>query len=89
MLPVAGIAYEFQRAASKNPNNFWIKLFITPGMLMQRLTTREPTDDQLEIALSALRKTLWRENNTNKNASESDHLQTYANFAQVKEALIL
>jgi uncharacterized protein YqhQ len=89
MLPVAGIAYEFQRAASKNPNNFWIKLFITPGMLMQRLTTREPTDDQLEIALAALRKALWREKNTDDKTSETDHLQTYANFAQVKEALIL
>ncbi len=89
MLPIAGIAYEFQRAAAKYPKNFWIKLFITPGMLMQRLTTREPTDDQLEIALAALRKTLWREHNATPNTSAIDHIQTYANFAQVKEALIL
>jgi uncharacterized protein YqhQ len=89
MLPVAGIAYEFQRAASKNPNNFWIKLFITPGMLMQRLTTREPTDDQLEIALSALRKTMWREQNADQNSSAIDHIQSYPDFAHVREALIL
>lgn len=89
MLPVAGIAYEFQRAAAKNPKSFWIRLFIAPGMLMQRLTTREPTDDQLEIALSALRKTMWRENNADKNASAIDHIQSYANFAKVKEALVL
>ncbi|MEI6789876.1 MAG: DUF1385 domain-containing protein [Myxococcaceae bacterium] len=87
MLPVAGIAYEFQRAAAKNPNSFWIKLFIAPGMLMQRLTTREPTDDQLEIALAALRKTMWRENNTDPTDTAIDHVQTYADFAGVKAAL--
>lgn len=88
MLPIAGIAYEFQRAAAKNPENFWVRLFVTPGMLMQRLTTREPDDSQLEIALSALRKALWRENNPTAKNSE-DHLESYADFARVKEALIL
>lgn len=87
MLPIAGIAYEFQRAASKYPNNFWIKLFITPGMLMQRLTTREPTDDQLEVALAALKKAVWREKHASTTTSSADHIDTYANFAAVEEAL--
>ncbi|MES2505015.1 MAG: DUF1385 domain-containing protein [Myxococcota bacterium] len=87
MLPIAGIAYEFQRAAAKNPDSFWIKLFVSPGMLMQRLTTREPTDDQLEIALAALRKTMWREKNPCEQGGR-DNTDSYANFAIVKEALI-
>jgi uncharacterized protein YqhQ len=61
MLPVAGLAYEAQRKAAKSPGNLIVRFFVAPGMLMQRLTTREPDDDQLEVALTALRKTVWRE----------------------------
>lgn len=88
MLPIAGVAYEFQRAAAKHPNNLFIKAFIAPGMLMQRLTTTEPTDDQLEVSLTALRKTVWRENLI-REALESpvDQLEVYANFADAKQAL--
>ncbi len=94
MLPIAGIAYEFQRAAAKYPNNILVKAFISPGMLMQRLTTTEPTDDQLEVSLTALRKALWRENIAQKeSASETeqaavDHLEVYANFAEAKAAIV-
>ncbi len=61
LLPIAGVAYEAQRMAAKYPNNLLVKFFISPGMLMQRLTTRQPTDAELEVALSALRKAVWRE----------------------------
>ena len=93
MLPIAGIAYEFQRAAAKYPNNVLVKIFITPGMLMQRLTTTEPTDDQLEVSLTALRKAVWRESMAQEeNASETekaavDELEVYANFAEAKAAI--
>jgi uncharacterized protein YqhQ len=94
MLPIAGIAYEFQRAAAKYPNNVFVKIFITPGMLMQRLTTTEPTDDQLEVSLTALRKAVWREGIAQKEiASEAkkaaeEHLEVYANFAEVQAAIV-
>ena len=86
MLPIAGVAYEFQRAAAKNPKNWLIKIFISPGMLMQRLTTSEPTDDQLEVSLSALRKTLWREKNMQSD-SPVDNLEVYSDFEGVKLAV--
>ncbi|MDA0712506.1 MAG: DUF1385 domain-containing protein [bacterium] len=94
MLPVAGIAYEFQRAAAKYPKNIFIKAFIAPGMLMQSLTTREPTDDQLEVALTALRKALWRESIVQeelrcsvKPSSQIEELEVYENFAEVRKAI--
>jgi uncharacterized protein YqhQ len=88
MLPIAGVAYEFQRAAAKHPNNLFIKAFIAPGMLMQRLTTSEPTDDQLEVSLTALRKAVWRESMAAQAVqSPVDQLEVYANFADVKQAL--
>jgi uncharacterized protein YqhQ len=61
LLPIAGIAYELQRLAAKYPSNPVVRLFIAPGMLMQRLTTKEPGAPELEVALTALRKTVWRE----------------------------
>ncbi len=69
MLPVAGIAYEFQRAAAKRPDNVLVRAFIAPGMLMQKLTTRQPSDPELEVALAALRKTVWREAEAKKDES--------------------
>jgi uncharacterized protein YqhQ len=88
MLPVAGVAYEFQRAAAKNPNNVWVKMFIAPGMLMQRLTTREPTDEQLEISLTALRKALWRESVAEKVVAKSDDIiETFDDFATVQRSM--
>ncbi len=61
LLPIAGIAYEGQRLAAKHPGNALVRALIAPGMLMQRLTTREPGDAELEVALAALRKAVWRE----------------------------
>ncbi len=56
MLPLAGLAYEVTRLAGKAaPGSFW-RVLLTPGLLMQRLTTRRPDESQLEVALSALAK---------------------------------
>ena len=58
-LPViAGISYEFLKWSAKMQENAIIKAVITPGLWFQRLTTREPTDEQLEVALSALSQAL-------------------------------
>lgn len=61
MFPVAGIAYEATRLSSRFPTNPLVKALTWPGLMLQHITTREPDDEQLEIALVALRKTLWRE----------------------------
>lgn len=61
MIPLSGLAYEINRYASKHPEQFWVQALVAPGRLMQKLTTREPSDDQLEIALAAMRAALRRE----------------------------
>jgi len=58
MLPIAGIAYEINRYASKHMDQILFKAAIMPGLWVQKLTTREPSDDQIEIALIALKTTL-------------------------------
>ena len=62
MFPVAGLAYEFIKLAGKYCGTSRVARWASqPGMWLQKITTREPTDEQLEIALISIRKTLWRE----------------------------
>lgn len=58
MFPIAGLSYELNRYASKHMDNGLLKALVTPGLWVQHLTTREPSDDQIEIALIALKKAL-------------------------------
>ena len=58
LVPIAGLAYELNRYASRHMDQRVLRWAILPGLWVQRLTTREPSDDQIEIALIALRKAL-------------------------------
>jgi uncharacterized protein YqhQ len=59
LLPViAGIAYELIRFAGKHTDNRFLMALLAPGLWLQRLTTREPTLDQLEVSIRALREVL-------------------------------
>src|SRR5437764_13938231 len=65
LLPViAGIAYELIRFAGKHTGNRVLMTLLAPGLWLQRLTTREPTLDQLEVSIRALREVLEREGRT-------------------------
>jgi uncharacterized protein YqhQ len=62
MFPIAGLAYEFIKLAGKYCGTSRLARWASqPGMWLQKITTREPTDEQLEVALISIRKTLWRE----------------------------
>ncbi|HEY2183006.1 MAG TPA: DUF1385 domain-containing protein, partial [Gaiellaceae bacterium] len=63
LLPViAGLAYELIRFAGKHQQNRVVMTLLAPGLWLQRLTTREPTLDQLEVSIRALREVLELEN---------------------------
>jgi len=55
---VAGIAYEILKFSSRNLTSPWLRWLIVPGLLLQKLTTREPDDSQIEVALAALKGVL-------------------------------
>ncbi len=62
LLPViAGLAYELIRYAGKHQENRALMTLLAPGLWLQRLTTREPTLDQIEVSIKALRKVLHLE----------------------------
>jgi uncharacterized protein YqhQ len=59
LLPViAGLAYELIRFAGKHSENRVLMTLLAPGLWLQRLTTREPTLDQLEVSIQALKDVL-------------------------------
>lgn len=59
LLPViAGIAYELIRFAGRHTHNRVLMTLLAPGLWLQRLTTREPSLDQLEVSIRALREVL-------------------------------
>jgi uncharacterized protein YqhQ len=55
---IAGSSFEFLKFSSKWSHKPLMHMLIYPGLLLQRLTTREPDDAQLEVALSALKEVL-------------------------------
>lgn len=58
IVPISALAYESIKFAGKHNENFFCKLFNTPGLLLQQLTTKEPDEDQLEVAAAALEHAL-------------------------------
>src|SRR5436189_4927588 len=62
LLPlIAGLAYELIRFAGKHQGNRLLMTLLAPGMWLQRLTTRQPSLDQLEVSIRALREVLQLE----------------------------
>ena len=59
LIPViAGISYEIIRAAGKKESSAVFSLMTRPGLWLQNVTTQEPSDDQLEVAIYALKESL-------------------------------
>jgi uncharacterized protein YqhQ len=62
LLPlIAGLGYEFIKYSAKQCGNPLIKVLMMPGLWLQGLTTREPSDDQIEVAIRALNEALAME----------------------------
>ena len=58
IVPVSAIAYELIRWSAALEGGFWARILRGPGLFLQYLTTREPDDAQLEVAVAALREAL-------------------------------
>ena len=74
MLPIAGISYEVIKLAGKYPNKLVCKGLSLPGMALQKLTTKNPDREQLEVALTSIKTVL--------------NLEEKFNLKEVKEKVI-
>ena len=62
LIPViATVAYEYMRLTAQNMDKSWIRALVTPQLALQRLTTREPSIDMLEVSIAALKRVLESE----------------------------
>jgi uncharacterized protein YqhQ len=55
---IAGISYELLRLSAKIKHNPVMHALVLPGLMLQRLTTREPDDSQIEVAIVAVKEVL-------------------------------
>ena len=58
---IAGLSYEVIKWAGKNRRKAWVRGLMWPGLMLQNLTTREPDEEQLAVAIAALEKVLEEE----------------------------
>jgi uncharacterized protein YqhQ len=58
LLPIASISYEILKLTGAHKENMFLHTINYPGMLFQKLTTQEPDNKQIEVAIVALEKVL-------------------------------
>jgi uncharacterized protein YqhQ len=90
LLPlIAAISYELQRFSARFCTTGPLRLLLWPGFLFQRITTREPTDEQLEIAITAMEVARVREESELKvELSVPDRLHVFQSFEGVRQAAV-
>jgi uncharacterized protein YqhQ len=59
---IAGLSYEVIKWAGRNRRKRWVRAIMWPGLMLQNLTTREPDEEQLAVAIASLEAVLAREN---------------------------
>ncbi|MET0593574.1 MAG: DUF1385 domain-containing protein [Polyangiaceae bacterium] len=80
-LPViAAVTFEIQRIFARFCTVGPLRALLWPGFLVQKITTIEPDDDQLEVALASLKATLWREHAAAHAAPPQPTDRTFVNF---------
>ena len=76
---IAAVTFEIQRVFAKYCTTGPLRALLWPGFLVQKITTIEPDDDQLETALASLRVTLFREQGIEKSVLKPADVR-YATF---------
>ncbi|MDP8224000.1 MAG: DUF1385 domain-containing protein [Candidatus Lernaella stagnicola] len=88
LFPIAGVSYEIIRLAGKYRSNPLLRLATWPGLMTQKITTKKPTDDMLEISILSLKKCLWREKRVQDGEETAESSEVvYPNFQAAVEDL--
>lgn len=87
LLPViAGLSFELQRFTARYCTKGPLRVFLWPGFLFQKITTREPDDAQIEVAIAAMQAAAWREG-PGKDAEATEEPLFFPNFEGFVAAL--
>jgi uncharacterized protein YqhQ len=86
-LPViAGVTFEIQRVFARYCTTGPLRALLWPGFLVQKITTIEPDDEQLEVALASLRATLFRQEKGDAAAQGAADDVRFSNYQALLEA---
>lgn len=86
LLPViAGVSFEFQRFTARYATKGPLQVLLLPGFLFQKISTREPDDSQIEVAITAMQAAAWREK-VGDTAETGEDL-VFESFSGFQEAL--
>ncbi len=55
---VAGLSFEVLKLTARYQDSFWVRPFVLPGLWLQKITTQEPDEKQLEVAIASIRAAL-------------------------------
>jgi uncharacterized protein YqhQ len=58
---IAGLAFELLRLGARYPKSAFMRIVMTPGLWLQKITTKPPDDDQIEVAIASFNEVLRRE----------------------------
>lgn len=58
---IAGVAFELLRLGARYPKSAFMRIVMTPGLWLQKITTKPPDDDQIEVAIASFNEVLRRE----------------------------
>ena len=78
---VGGLAYEIIKFSAKHGTTWWGKTFIAPGLWLQHITTKEPTEPQIEVALIALKCALGQEDPLNYTLQPDPAMNSVTTFS--------
>ena len=73
---IAGLSYEVIKWAGKNRRKRWVRAIMWPGLMLQNLTTREPDEEELAVAIASLEAVLARE--SPEDAAGQQHIEIVA-----------
>ncbi|MCA9575378.1 MAG: DUF1385 domain-containing protein [Polyangiales bacterium] len=87
LLPfISALSFELQRLSARFCTTGPLRVFLWPGFLFQKITTREPDDQQIEVAITALQAAAWR-GDQGEEAPSGDAVLVFPSFEGFTEAL--
>lgn len=87
LLPfISALSFELQRLSARFCTTGPLRVFLLPGFLFQKITTREPNDEQIEVAITALQAAAWRGEQSG-NAPADDAVLVFPSFEGFTQAL--
>ena len=83
---IASVAYELLRFGARHRHRWWIRWLYLPGIWLQSITTKQPDDSQIEVAIASMREALAANNDTAPEGSADPERRPIPTSAKAQES---